>query len=92
MKIVVCVKQVPEITDVNVNPQTGTLIREGVTSILNPFCEYALDHAARLNSAHNEAEVIAITMGPPQAKSALYRCLELGTDRAVLVRVADQQH
>ena len=85
MKIVVCVKQVPEIMDVNVNPETGTLIREGVTSILNPFCEYALDHAARLDSAHNEAEVIAITMGPPQAKSALYRCLELGADRAVLV-------
>ena len=85
MKIVVCVKQVPEITDVNVNPETGTLIREGVTSILNPFCEYALDHAARINSAHKEAEVIAITMGPPQAKSALYRCLELGADRAVLV-------
>ena len=85
MKIVVCVKQVPEITDVSVNPETGTLIREGVTSILNPFCEYALDHAARLNSAHSETEVIAITMGPPQAKSALYRCLELGADRAVLV-------
>jgi electron transfer flavoprotein beta subunit len=85
MKIVVCVKQVPEITDVNVNPETGTLIREGVTSILNPFCEYALDHAARLNSTYNETEVIALTMGPPQAKSALYRCLELGADRAVLV-------
>ncbi len=85
MKIVVCVKQVPEITDVNVNPETGTLIREGVTSILNPFCEYALDHAARLKCAHNGTEVIAITMGPPQAKSALYRCLELGADRAVLV-------
>ena len=85
MKIVVCVKQVPEITDVNVDPETGTLIREGVTSILNPFCEYALDHAARLGSANNETEVIAITMGPPQAKTALYRCLELGADRAVLV-------
>ncbi len=85
MKIVVCVKQVPEITDVNVNPETGTLIREGVASILNPFCEYALDHAARLKSAHDETEVVAITMGPPQAKTALYRCLELGADRAVLV-------
>jgi len=85
VKIVVCVKQVPEITDVNVNPETGTLIREGVSSILNPFCEYALDHAVRLSSADNRTEVIAITMGPPQAKSALYRCLELGADRAVLV-------
>ena len=85
MKIIVCVKQVPEITDVNVNPDTGTLIREGVTAILNPFCEYALDHAARLRADHQETEVIAITMGPPQAKTALYRCLELGADRAVLV-------
>jgi electron transfer flavoprotein beta subunit len=85
MKIVVCVKQVPEITDVNVNPETGTLIREGVSSILNPFCEYALDHAVSLKSAHQEAEVIAVTMGPPQAKSALFRCLELGADQAVLV-------
>ena len=85
MKIVVCVKQVPEITDVKVNPQTGTLVREGVSSILNPFCEYALDHAIRLKSAHPQSEVIAVTMGPPQAKSALFRCLVLGADQAVLV-------
>ena len=85
MKIVVCVKQVPEIADVKVNPKTGTLVREGVSSILNPFCEYALDHAVRLKSAHQEAEVIAVTMGPLQAKSALLRCLELGADQAVLV-------
>lgn len=85
MKIVVCVKQVPEITDVQVNPETGTLIREGITSILNPFCEYALDHAVNLKSEVPDIEIIAITMGPPQAKSALLRCLELGADRAVLV-------
>jgi electron transfer flavoprotein beta subunit len=85
MKIVVCVKQVPEITDVNVNPETGTLVREGVTSILNPFCEYALDHAAKLKSEYPEIKITALTMGPPQAKTALFRCLELGADRAVLV-------
>jgi len=85
MKIVVCVKQVPEITDVKVNPETGTLIREGITSILNPFCEYALDHAVHLKSESADIEIIAITMGPPQAKSALLRCLELGADRALLV-------
>ena len=85
MKVVVCVKQVPEITDVKVNPETGTLIREGITSILNPFCEYALDHALNLKSEIPEIEVLALTMGPPQAKSALLRCLELGADRAVLV-------
>jgi electron transfer flavoprotein beta subunit len=85
MQIVVCVKQVPEITTVRVNPETGTLMREGVASILNPFCEYALDHAARLKAANPEIEVIAVSMGPPQAESALLRCLELGADRAVLV-------
>ncbi|MFO7707290.1 MAG: electron transfer flavoprotein subunit beta/FixA family protein [Desulfobacterales bacterium] len=85
MKLVVCVKQVPEITNVRVNPETGTLIREGVASILNPFCEYALDHAARLKAAHQEIEIIAVSMGPPQAEAVLLRCLELGADRAVLV-------
>ena len=85
LKIVVCVKQVPDITDVKVNPETGTLIREGVASILNPFCEYALDHAARLKTSHEAVEIIALTMGPPQARAVLLRCLELGADRAVLV-------
>lgn len=85
MKIVICVKQVPEITNVRVNPETGTLIREGVASILNPFCEYALDHALRLKAADPEIEIIAVSMGPPQAESALMRCLELGADWAILV-------
>ena len=85
MKLVVCVKQVPEITNVRVNPETGTLIREGVASILNPFCEYALDHAVRLKAAHPAIEITAVSMGPPQAQSALMRCLELGADRAILV-------
>jgi electron transfer flavoprotein alpha/beta subunit len=85
MKLVVCVKQVPEITNVRVNPETGTLIREGVASILNPFCECALDHAVRLKAENPDIEIIAVSMGPPQARSALMRCLELGADRAVLV-------
>jgi electron transfer flavoprotein beta subunit len=85
IKIVVCVKQVPEVTDIQVDPQSGTLIREGVQSILNPFCEYALDQAARIAQKHSGVEVIAITMGPPQADAALLRCLELGADRGILV-------
>ena len=68
MKIVVCVKQVPEITDVRVNPDTGTLEREGVDSILNPFCEYALDHAVRLKSLNEGIEITALSMGPPRLK------------------------
>ncbi|MHC1739805.1 MAG: electron transfer flavoprotein subunit beta [Anaerolineaceae bacterium] len=85
MKIVVCVKQVPEVTNVLVDPVTGTLIREGVKSILNPFCEYALDHAVRLARQYEGIEIIAITMGPPQAKEVLLRSMELGADRGILV-------
>jgi electron transfer flavoprotein beta subunit len=85
MKIVVCVKQVPEIADVRIHPETGTLIREGVASILNPFCEYALDHAVRLKAAYPEIVITVVTMGPPQARAVLRRCLELGADRAIMV-------
>ena len=85
MKIVVCVKQVPEVTNVQVDPKTGTLIREGVKSILNPFCEYALDHAVRIAATNENVEIIVVTMGPGQARDALLRCLELGADRGLLV-------
>lgn len=85
MKIVVCVKQVPEVTNVQVNPVTGTLIREGVQSILNPFCEYALDHAVRIKKEYGDVQITALTMGPPQARSVLLRSMELGADEGVLV-------
>ena len=85
MKIVVCVKQVPEVSNVQVDPVSGTLIREGVQSILNPFCEYALDHAVRIKQANEDAQIITISMGPPQAKDVLLRSLELGADEAILV-------
>ena len=87
MKIVILVKQVPEADKVAVDPETGTLIREGVASILNPYCEYALDQAAKLKENYPELniEITAITMGPPQAKSVLYRCLELGADKGFLL-------
>ena len=86
MKIIVTIKQVPEADKVAVNPKTGTLIREGVESILNPFCEYALDMAVKLKDENPDlnVKIITITMGPPQAKSALMRCLELGADKAYL--------
>ena len=87
MKIVVAIKQVPETDKVAVNSETGTLIREGIESILNPFCEYALDMAVKIkeDDLDNSIEIIAISMGPPQAKMALLRCLELGADRAFLL-------
>jgi electron transfer flavoprotein beta subunit len=87
MKIVVTIKQVPEADKVEVNPESGTLIREGVESILNPFCEYALDTAVKLKKSNPNLniEIIAISMGPSQAKLALLRCLELGADKAFLL-------
>ncbi len=87
MKIIVAIKQVPEADKVAVNSETGTLIREGIESILNPFCEYALDMAVKIRNDNPEVavEIIAISMGPPQAKMALLRCLELGADRAILL-------
>jgi len=85
MKIVVCVKQVPEVTNVQVDPKTGTLIREGVKSILNPFCEYALDHAVRIKNSVPGVSITVITMGPPQARDVLVRSLELGADEGILI-------
>jgi len=91
MIIVVTIKQVPEADKVAVNPETGTLIREGVDSILNPFCEYALDMAIKIRNDNPDitVEIITLSMGPPQAKMALLRCLELGADRAYLLSDKD---
>ncbi len=85
MRILVCAKQVPEVTDVTVDPETGTLVREGVASILNPFCEYALDLALDLKAVRGDVEIVVVSMGPPQARAVLVRCLEMGADRAILV-------
>ncbi|MFA5161311.1 MAG: electron transfer flavoprotein subunit beta/FixA family protein [Elusimicrobiales bacterium] len=84
MNITVCLKQVPDSTQVKVDPQTGTLIRAGVPSILNPYDHFALETALALKEKTG-AQVTAITMGPPQAKSVLRLALALGADRAVLL-------
>jgi len=84
MKIIVCVKQVPEITEVKIDPVTHTLVREGVPSILNPFDEFAVEEALRIREKHG-GEVTVLTMGPPQAKEALVKCLAMGADRAILL-------
>jgi electron transfer flavoprotein beta subunit len=83
-RVVVAVKQVPDTTQVKVNPETGTLIREGVPFILNPFDTHALEEALRLRDRWG-CEVVAVTMGPPNSALALRRCLALGADRGVLV-------
>ena len=84
MKIVVCVKQVPDTTDVKIDPKKGTLMREGVAAILNPFDMYAVEEALRLKEKHG-GEIYAITMGPPQAIEALRECISMGIDEAILV-------
>jgi electron transfer flavoprotein beta subunit len=82
LKIIVPVKQVPEVAEVQINEETGTLIRDGVPSILNPFDEYAVEAAIQLKEKYG-GEVTVLTMGPPQAKDALLKALAMGADKAV---------
>ena len=84
MKIVVCVKQVPDAKDVRLDPETNTLTREGVDSILNPYDQYALEEAVRLKEQLG-GEVTVITMGPPQAQEVLRLAISCGADNGVLV-------
>ncbi len=84
MHFVVCVKQVPATTSVQIDPKTGTLKREGVESIINPFDEYAIEEAIRLKERVG-GKVTVITMGPPQAESVLREALSRGCDDAVLL-------
>lgn len=84
MKIVVCLKQVPDTTVVKIDPKTGTLIRDGVPSIINPEDKHALEEALNLKDNHG-AEVTVISMGPPQAKEALREALCMGADKAILI-------
>ncbi|MFP4001723.1 MAG: electron transfer flavoprotein subunit beta/FixA family protein [Thermoplasmata archaeon] len=86
MKFVVLVKQVPDTTEVEVDEETGTIIRDGVPSTLNSFDEFALNLAVGLKEdIEEEVEIIALTMGPPQAEEALNKCKAIGADKAVLL-------
>ena len=84
MKIAVCVKQVPETKSVKMDPETRTVIRKGVQSIVNPLDLYAIE-AALIMKEKYDAQVTAVSMGPPQAKSALKEVLAMGADEAVLI-------
>jgi electron transfer flavoprotein beta subunit len=84
MNIVVCIKQVPGTTQVKINPETNTLIREGVEAIINPFDENAIEAALQLRDK-NGGKVTVITMGPPQAANALKDAIALGVDDVVLI-------
>lgn len=84
MKIVVCIKQVPDTTEVRLNPETGTLIRDGIPSIINPDDKSGLEAALQLKDEAG-AHVTVITMGPPQAEKALREALAMGADEAILL-------
>ena len=84
MNIVVCIKQVPDTTDVRIDPATNTLIREGVPSIINPFDMYAIEEALRLREKLG-GKVTVISMGPPQVIDALREAISMGVDDAVLL-------
>lgn len=84
MNIVVCIKQVPNTTDVKIDPVTNTLVREGVESVINPFDAYAIEEGVRLKERFG-GKVTVITMGPPQAETALREAISLGCDEAILV-------
>ena len=82
MKVVILVKQVPLVTDLKFDPETKTLIREGVPNVINPYDRYAIVESVKLKKAHG-GEAVAVTMGPPQAREAMVEALALGCDRAV---------
>ena len=84
MKIVVCIKQVPDTTEIKINPVTGTLIRDGVPSIMNPDDKGDLEVALQLKDQFG-AHVTVITMGPPQAEAILREAMAMGADRAILL-------
>ncbi len=84
MKIVVCIKQVPDTTEIKLDPVTGTLIRDGVPSIMNPDDKGGLEFALQLKDQY-DAHVTVVTMGPPQAEAILREAYAMGVDRAILL-------
>ena len=84
MLVVACVKQVPDTTQVKIDPEKGTLIREGVPFIMNPFDTHALEECLRLKDRYG-FRVAAISMGPPNTEVTLRKCLALGADEVVLL-------
>lgn len=85
MNILICVKQVPDTTEIKIDPVKNTLIRDGVPSILNPFDAYALEAAARIKDKNSGTKLVALSMGPQQATAVLKDCLSIAADKAYLV-------
>lgn len=95
IKIIVCIKQVPGSTEIKVDPETNTLVREGTGNIINPFDSYAVEEGVRIKErlagkngsaeSDTDVEVITISMGPPQSEEALRETISVGADRAILL-------
>lgn len=84
MKIFVCIKQVPGVSEVKIDPKTNTLVREGISSIINPYDKNAIELAVSIKEKLG-AEVMALSMGPPQAEEALREALAMGVNKAFLL-------
>ena len=84
MNVIVCLKQVPGTTKVEIDPKTNTLVRQGIKNVVNPFDTYALEEGVSIREKHG-GKVTAITMGPPQAETALREAISLGADEAILL-------
>lgn len=84
MLAIACIKQVPDTTQVQIDPVTNTLIRDGIPFIINPYDTHALEESLRLKDQYG-ATVVVLTMGPPNAEAALRKALALGVDRAILL-------
>lgn len=85
MKIIVCIKQVPDTTEVKLDPKTGRLIRDGVPSIINPDDKNALEEALKIKDVNPDTKVVVVSMGPPQADVAMREALAMGADEAYLI-------
>ncbi|MGD0887356.1 MAG: electron transfer flavoprotein subunit beta/FixA family protein [Thermodesulfovibrionales bacterium] len=84
MNIIVCIKQVPDTAEVKINPETNTLVRDGVPSIINPYDLHAIEASLRIKDSLG-AKVTVLTMGPPQAEGALRDAIAMGADDGVLL-------
>ncbi|MFC2071586.1 electron transfer flavoprotein subunit beta/FixA family protein [Chloroflexota bacterium] len=84
MNVVVCLKQVPGTTQVKIDPQTNTLVRQGIQNIVNPFDSYAMEEGVRIKERYG-GKVTAISMGPPQAEEVLREAISTGADEAILL-------
>ena len=83
MRFIVCVKQVPETNDLKFDPDINKVLKEGVSTIINPFDQFALEQAIKIRQEGDE--IIAVSIGDVETRSTLMRCLALGADKAILL-------